>query len=87
MAQPRGRPARIAAAPQLEEPGTRFRYDNGGAHLFGARPQRSGRHAPVRPRPGGPAPRDDVDGRHCLHGDLPDRWVEEVGGFADAVLD
>jgi hypothetical protein len=28
-----------------------------------------------------------LDGGHCLHRDLPDRWVEEVGGFADAVLD
>jgi CubicO group peptidase (beta-lactamase class C family) len=36
MARPRGWLARIAAAPQLDPPGTRFRYDNGGAHLFGA---------------------------------------------------
>ena len=36
MAQPRGWLTRIAAAPQLDPPGTRFRYDNGGAHLFGA---------------------------------------------------
>ncbi|HEX2157137.1 MAG TPA: serine hydrolase domain-containing protein [Actinomycetes bacterium] len=36
MAQPGGWLERIAAAPQLDEPGTRFRYDNGGAHLFGA---------------------------------------------------
>jgi CubicO group peptidase (beta-lactamase class C family) len=36
MAQPRGWLERIAAAPQLDPPGTRFRYDNGGAHLFGA---------------------------------------------------
>jgi CubicO group peptidase (beta-lactamase class C family) len=36
MAQPGGWLERIAAAPQLDPPGTRFRYDNGGAHLFGA---------------------------------------------------
>jgi hypothetical protein len=33
---------------------------------------------------------DDLDlpvGRgHCLHRDLPGRWLAEVGGFADAVL-
>jgi pimeloyl-ACP methyl ester carboxylesterase len=27
-----------------------------------------------------------LDGGHCLHRDLPARWVEVVGGFADAVL-
>jgi pimeloyl-ACP methyl ester carboxylesterase len=27
-----------------------------------------------------------LDGGHCLHRDLPERWVEVVGGFADAVL-
>ena len=26
-----------------------------------------------------------LDGGHCLHRDLPARWVEVVGGFADAV--
>jgi hypothetical protein len=26
-----------------------------------------------------------LDGGHCLHRDLPARWVEEVGGFADTV--
>jgi pimeloyl-ACP methyl ester carboxylesterase len=26
------------------------------------------------------------DGGHCLHRDLPDRWLAAVGGFADAVL-
>lgn len=36
MAQPGGWLERIAAAPQLDPPGSRFRYDNGGAHLFGA---------------------------------------------------
>ena len=36
MAQPDGWLTRIAAAPQLDPPGSRFRYDNGGAHLFGA---------------------------------------------------
>jgi CubicO group peptidase (beta-lactamase class C family) len=36
MALPAGRLDRIAAAPQLDSPGTRFRYDNGGAHLLGA---------------------------------------------------
>jgi pimeloyl-ACP methyl ester carboxylesterase len=28
-----------------------------------------------------------LDGGHCLHRDLPDRWLAEVGGFADEVLD
>jgi pimeloyl-ACP methyl ester carboxylesterase len=27
-----------------------------------------------------------LDGGHCLHRDLPDRWLAVVGGFADAVL-
>jgi hypothetical protein len=27
-----------------------------------------------------------LDGGHCLHRDLPARWVEVVSGFADAVL-
>ena len=27
-----------------------------------------------------------LDGGHCLHRDLPDRWVEVVGGFADTVV-
>lgn len=27
-----------------------------------------------------------LDGGHCLHRDLPDRWLQVVGGFADAVL-
>jgi CubicO group peptidase (beta-lactamase class C family) len=36
MAEPGGWLERIAAAPQLDPPGTRFRYDNGGAHLCGA---------------------------------------------------
>jgi pimeloyl-ACP methyl ester carboxylesterase len=27
-----------------------------------------------------------LDGGHCLHRDLPDRWLAEVGGFADEVL-
>jgi CubicO group peptidase (beta-lactamase class C family) len=36
MALPTGWLDRIAAAPQLDPPGTRFRYDNGGAHLLGA---------------------------------------------------
>jgi pimeloyl-ACP methyl ester carboxylesterase len=27
-----------------------------------------------------------LDGGHCLHRDLPARWVEVVGGFADTVL-
>jgi hypothetical protein len=27
-----------------------------------------------------------LDGGHCLHRDLPDRWLEKVGGFADAVV-
>jgi CubicO group peptidase (beta-lactamase class C family) len=36
MALPAGWLERIAAAPQLDPPGTRFRYDNGGAHLLGA---------------------------------------------------
>jgi alpha-beta hydrolase superfamily lysophospholipase len=35
-------------------------------------------------RLGGPV--DVLDGGHCLHRDLPARWVEVVGGFADAVL-
>ncbi|HEX5877453.1 MAG TPA: alpha/beta hydrolase [Actinomycetota bacterium] len=26
------------------------------------------------------------DGGHCLHRDLPGRWLAEVGGFAEAVL-
>ena len=28
-----------------------------------------------------------LEGGHCLHRDLPDRWLAEVGGFADEVLD
>ncbi|HSO53127.1 MAG TPA: serine hydrolase [Actinomycetes bacterium] len=36
MARPDGWLERIAAAPQLDPPGSRFRYDNGGAHLLGA---------------------------------------------------
>ena len=28
-----------------------------------------------------------LDGGHCLHRDLPDRWLAEVGGFAEEVLD
>jgi pimeloyl-ACP methyl ester carboxylesterase len=27
-----------------------------------------------------------LDGGHCLHRDLPDRWLAAVGGFADEVL-
>jgi pimeloyl-ACP methyl ester carboxylesterase len=27
-----------------------------------------------------------LDGRHCLHRDLPDRWLDEVTAFADAAL-
>jgi hypothetical protein len=27
-----------------------------------------------------------LDGGHCLHRDLPARWLEVVGGFADTVL-
>jgi pimeloyl-ACP methyl ester carboxylesterase len=27
-----------------------------------------------------------LDGGHCLHRDLPDRWLAEVGGFAGEVL-
>jgi pimeloyl-ACP methyl ester carboxylesterase len=27
-----------------------------------------------------------LDGGHCLHRDLPDRWLAVVGAFADAVL-
>jgi hypothetical protein len=27
-----------------------------------------------------------LDGGHCLHRDLPDRWLAAVAGFADAVL-
>ena len=27
-----------------------------------------------------------LDGGHCLHRDLPDRWLAVVGEFADAVL-
>jgi hypothetical protein len=27
-----------------------------------------------------------LDGGHCLHRDLPERWLAEVGGFADQVL-
>ena len=27
-----------------------------------------------------------LDGGHCLHRDLPDRWLATVTGFADAVL-
>jgi hypothetical protein len=27
-----------------------------------------------------------LDGGHCLHRDLPDRWLAEVGGFADRAL-
>jgi pimeloyl-ACP methyl ester carboxylesterase len=27
-----------------------------------------------------------LDGGHCLHRDLPGRWLEVVGGFADTVL-
>jgi pimeloyl-ACP methyl ester carboxylesterase len=27
-----------------------------------------------------------LDGGHCLHRDLPGRWLAAVGGFADAVL-
>jgi pimeloyl-ACP methyl ester carboxylesterase len=27
-----------------------------------------------------------LDGGHCLHRDLPDRWVQVVGGFADTVV-
>ena len=27
-----------------------------------------------------------LDGGHCFHRDLPDRWLAVVGGFADAVL-
>jgi CubicO group peptidase (beta-lactamase class C family) len=36
MALPAGWLRRIAAAPQLDPPGSRFRYDNGAAHLLGA---------------------------------------------------
>src|SRR4030095_11474432 len=36
MALPRSWLERIADRPQRAPPGTRFRYDNGGAHLFGA---------------------------------------------------
>ncbi|WP_328476280.1 beta-lactamase family protein [Actinoplanes sp. NBC_00393] len=36
MALPDGWVPHIAAAPRLDEPGTRFRYDNGGFHLLSA---------------------------------------------------
>jgi hypothetical protein len=27
-----------------------------------------------------------LDGGHCLHRDLPDRWLAAVGGFTEEVL-